>query len=398
MRRWIMHVDMDAFYASVEQRDNPEYRGRPVIVGGLSSRGVVATASYEARKLGVHSAMSIVKAKELCPDGIYLRPRFAVYHAISEQVHEIMHRYTPYIEPLSLDEAFLDVTGLHGRFTGPYALGKAIKEDIWEATGLVASVGVAPNKYLAKLASDIKKPNGLVVVPYGKEAEFVAPLPVKRLWGVGKQMTKRLQEAGFYKIGQLAALPDERALKSIAGNQAKRLYDMARGIDERPVEYERQVHSIGNELTYEEDLIDPQLIDQEWYFFAHKVAKRLRQQNLKGRTIAIKVRFNDFETLSRQKRIEVPTDNEETLYRVGMMLYNKLNINKPIRLLGLTVSDFAGALGQTSLFEEETFQEDLARAMDGLEAKFGEGIVMKGALWQRATQQKREEENHNETF
>ena len=398
MRRWIMHVDMDAFYASVEQRDNPEYRGRPVIVGGLSSRGVVATASYEARKLGVHSAMSIVKAKELCPDGIYLRPRFAVYHAISEQVHEIMHRYTPYIEPLSLDEAFLDVTGLHGRFTGPYALGKAIKEDIWEATGLVASVGVAPNKYLAKLASDIKKPNGLVVVPYGQEAQFVAPLPVKRLWGVGKQMAKRLQEAGFYKIGQLAALPDKRALKLIAGNQAKRLYDMARGIDERPVEYERQVHSIGNELTYEEDLIDPQLIDQEWYFFAHKVAKRLRQQNLKGRTIAIKVRFNDFETLSRQKRIEVPTDNEETLYRVGMMLYNKLNINKPIRLLGLTVSDFAGALGQTSLFEEETFQEDLARAMDGLEAKFGEGIVMKGALWQRATQQKGEEENHNETF
>lgn len=398
MRRWIMHVDMDAFYASVEQRDNPQYRGRPVIVGGLSSRGVVATASYEARKLGVHSAMSIVKAKELCPDGIYLRPRFAVYHAISEQVHEIMHRYTPYIEPLSLDEAFLDVTGLHGRFTGPYALGKAIKDEIWEATGLVASVGVAPNKYLAKLASDIKKPNGLVVVPYGQEAQFVAPLPVKRLWGVGKQMTKRLQAAGFYKIGQLAALPDESALKPIAGNQAKRLYDMARGIDERPVEYERQVHSIGNELTYEEDLMDPQLIDQEWYFFAHKVAKRLRQQNLKGRTIAIKVRFNDFETLSRQKRIEVPTDNEETLYRVGMMLYNKLNINKPIRLLGLTVSDFAGALGQTSLFEEETFQEDLARAMDGLEAKFGEGIVMKGALWQRATQQKREEENHNETF
>lgn len=398
MRRWIMHVDMDAFYASVEQRDNPEYRGRPVIVGGLSSRGVVATASYEARKLGVHSAMSIVKAKELCPDGIYLRPRFAVYHAISEQVHEIMHRYTPYIEPLSLDEAFLDVTGLHGRFTGPYALGKAIKDDIWKATGLIASVGVAPNKYLAKLASDIKKPNGLVVIPYGQEAQFVAPLPVKRLWGVGRHMEKRLQAAGFYKIGQLAALPHEGALKSIVGNQAKRLYDMARGIDERPVEYERQIHSIGNELTYEHDLEDSEVIDREWYYFAHKVAKRLRQHNLKGRTIAIKVRFNDFETISRQKRIEIATDSEETLYRVGMMLYNKLNINKPIRLLGLTVSDFAETWGQTSLFEEETSQEDLAKAVDGLEAKFGEGIVMKGALWERANQQKREEENHNETI
>ncbi|SUP44144.1 DNA polymerase IV [Veillonella criceti] len=398
MRRWIMHVDMDAFYASVEQRDNPEYRGRPVIVGGLSSRGVVATASYEARKLGVHSAMSIVKAKELCPDGIYLRPRFAVYHAISEQVHEIMHRYTPYIEPLSLDEAFLDVTGLHGQFTGPYALGKAIKDDIWKATGLIASVGVAPNKYLAKLASDIKKPNGLVVIPYGQEAQFVAPLPVKRLWGVGRHMEKRLQAAGFYTIGQLAALPHEGALKSIVGNQAKRLYDMARGIDERPVEYERQIHSIGNELTYEHDLEDSEVIDREWYYFAHKVAKRLRQHNLKGRTIAIKVRFNDFETISRQKRIEIATDSEETLYRVGMMLYNKLNINKPIRLLGLTVSDFAETWGQTSLFEEETSQEDLAKAVDGLEAKFGEGIVMKGALWERANQQKREEENHNETI
>lgn len=398
MRRWIMHVDMDAFYASVEQRDNPEYRGRPVIVGGLSSRGVVATASYEARKLGVHSAMSMAKARQLCPDGIYLRPRFEVYHAISEQVHAIMERYTPYIEPLSLDEAFLDVTGLHNRFAGPYAVGKAIKVDILEATSLVASVGLAPNKYLAKLASDIKKPDGLVVIPYGQEARFIANLPVKRLWGVGRQTEKRLNEAGFYKIGQIAALPDELKLRPVAGNQAKRLYDLARGIDERPVEYERMIHSIGNELTYETDLTDEVVIDREWHYFAHKVAKRLRRQGLKGHTVAIKVRFNDFKTISRQKRLDMPTDNEETLYRIGLLLYNKLNIDKPIRLLGLTVSDFAGDWGQTSLFENEVSQDELAKTVDDLEAKFGEGIVMKGALWERAAGQKREEENQDETF
>lgn len=177
MRRWIMHVDMDAFYASVEQRDHPEYKGRPVIVGGLSLRGVVATASYEARRYGVHSAMSMAKARELCPEGIFLRPRFYHYRAISEQIHRIMERYSPYIEPLSLDEAFLDVTGAGAQFASPYAMARQFKDDVLAATGLVVSVGVAPNKFLAKLASDIRKPDGLVIVPHGKEAAMIAPLP-----------------------------------------------------------------------------------------------------------------------------------------------------------------------------------------------------------------------------
>ncbi|MBS4913278.1 MAG: DNA polymerase IV [Veillonella sp.] len=398
MRRWVMHVDMDAFYASVEQRDNPDYQGHPVIVGGLSSRGVVATASYEARALGVHSAMSMVKARQLCPDGIYLRPRFDVYHQISEQIHEIMRRYTPYIEPLSLDEAFLEVTGMHKQFKGPYDMGKAIKKDIWEATALVASVGVAPNKYLAKLASDLRKPDGLMVIPYGSEAKIIAPLPVKRLWGVGKRTAQILQDAGFYKIGQLAQLPNASSLIPLLGSQAQRIYDMSRGIDNRPVEYDREVQSIGNELTYTEDLTDPDVIDREWYFYAHKVAKRLRDAGVKGQTISVKVRFNDFKTTSRQVSLQIPTDSEETLYRVGTMLYNKIKITKPIRLLGLSVSGFVKADEQVSLFDEPEVSDELTKAVDSLEAKFGEGVIMKGALWERVHSKVGKRDDEDGTF
>lgn len=398
MRRWVMHVDMDAFYASVEQRDNPEYRGRPVIVGGLSSRGVVATASYEARQFGIHSAMSMVKAHKLCPEGIFLRPRIDVYRDISDTIHTIMSHYTPYIEPLSLDEAFLDLTGLHTQYKGPYEVGRAIKDEIFEATSLIASVGIAPNKYLAKLASDLRKPDGLMIIPYGEEARTIASLPVKRLWGVGKRTEDILKEAGFYKIGQIATLPDERSLIPLLGSQAKRIYLMAQGIDDRPVEYDRMIQSIGNEETYLDDMVDGEKIDREWYYYAHKVAKRLREAGLKGQTISIKIRFNDFKTLTRQTSLQIPTDSEETLYRVGVMLYNKVKITKPIRLLGLSVSGLISADEQMSLFEEPAHHEGLTKAVDLLEKKFGEGIVMKGALWERAHSKYRKRDDEDGTF
>ncbi|MDY3974205.1 MAG: DNA polymerase IV [Veillonella caviae] len=398
MRRWVMHVDMDAFYASVEQRDNPEYRGRPVIVGGLSSRGVVATASYEARELGVHSAMSMVKARKLCPEGIFLRPRFEVYRQISDEIHTIMSHYTPYIEPLSLDEAFLDLTGLHTQYKGPYEVGRAIKDEIWEATSLVASVGIAPNKYLAKLASDLRKPDGLVIIPYGEEARSIAQLPVKRLWGVGKRTGEVLKAEGFYKIGQIAALPNEQALIPLLGSQAKRIYLMALGIDDRPVEYDRVIQSIGNEETYLDDVIDPEEINREWYYYAHKVAKRLREAGVKGQTVSIKIRFNDFKTLTRQTSLQIPTNSEETLYRVGVMLYNKVKITKPIRLLGLSVSGLVAADEQIGLFEEPAHHEDLTKAVDLLEKKFGEGIVIKGALWERAHGKHRKRDDEDDTL
>lgn len=402
MRRWIMHVDMDAFFASVEQLDHPEYKGHPVIVGGLSSRGVVATASYEARKFGVHSAMPISRAKKLCPHGIYVYPNMARYKEISHIIHKVMEEFTPIIEPLSLDEAFLDVTGITHKFTGPKALGRAIKDRVFEETGLIISAGLAPNKFLAKLASDLDKPDGLVVIPYGKECESLANLPIKRIWGVGPSTERRLKDGGFALIKDVQALPDEKPLVPYVGNQARRIWELARGIDERPVEPDRQIQSVGNEETYESDVEDPAAIELELHYFANRVAKRLRKYGLMGHTVSIKVRYNDFKTVSRQKRIDSATDQERIIYDTSVLLWNKLMGAaplpqfdtsvldmplKPIRLLGVTVSGLSTeGIVQDDLFSIEMDEKDekLLTVLDSLASKFGEGAIMSGALWRRA--------------
>ena len=397
-----MHVDMDAFFASVEQLDHPEYKGHPVIVGGLSSRGVVATASYEARKFGVHSAMPISRAKKLCPHGIYVYPNMARYKEISHIIHKVMEEFTPIIEPLSLDEAFLDVTGITHKFTGPKALGRAIKNRVFEETGLIISAGLAPNKFLAKLASDLDKPDGLVVIPYGKECESLANLPIKRIWGVGPSTERRLKDGGFALIKDVQALPDEKPLLPYVGNQAHRIWELARGIDERPVEPDRQIQSVGNEETYESDIEDPAVIDLELHYFANRVAKRLRKYGLMGHTVSIKVRYNDFKTVSRQKRLDSATDQERIIYDTSVLLWNKLMrtaplpqfdtsvLNmpiKPIRLLGVTVSGLSTeGIVQDDLFSIGTDEKDekLSTVLDSLASKFGEGAIMSGALWRRA--------------
>lgn len=416
MRRWIMHVDMDAFFASVEQLDHPEYKGHPVIVGGLSSRGVVATASYEARKFGVHSAMPISRAKKLCPHGIYVYPNMARYKEISQIIHKVMEEFTPIIEPLSLDEAFLDVTGITHKFTGPKALGRAIKDRVFEETGLIISAGLAPNKFLAKLASDLDKPDGLVVIPYGKEYESLANLPIKRIWGVGPSTEKRLKDGGFSLIKDIQALPDEKPLVPYVGNQARRVWELARGIDERPVETDRQIQSVGNEETYEYDVEDPAAIDLELHYFANRVAKRLRKYGLMGHTVSIKVRYKDFKTVSRQKRLDSSTDQEHVIYDTSVLLWNKLMRDalsvkqeeqevmgatprpkfdnsilevpvKPIRLLGVTASGLSTeGIVQDDLFSIEADEKDekLSTVLDSLASKFGEGAIMSGALWRRA--------------
>ena len=411
-----MHVDMDAFFASVEQLDHPEYKGHPVIVGGLSSRGVVATASYEARKFGVHSAMPISRAKKLCPHGIYVYPNMARYKEISHIIHKVMEEFTPIIEPLSLDEAFLDVTGITHKFTGPKALGRAIKDRVFEETGLIISAGLAPNKFLAKLASDLDKPDGLVVIPYGKECESLANLPIKRIWGVGPSTERRLKDGGFTLIKDVQALPDEKPLVPYVGNQARRIWELARGIDERPVEPDRQIQSVGNEETYESDVEDPAVIDLELHYFANRVAKRLRKYGLMGHTVSIKVRYNDFKTVSRQKRLDSSTDQERVIYDTSVLLWNKLMRDalsvkqeeqevmgatpkpkfdnsilevpvKPIRLLGVTVSGLSTeGIVQDDLFSIEADEKDekLSIVLDSLASKFGEGAIMSGALWRRA--------------
>ena len=442
-----MHVDMDAFFASIEQLDHPEYKGHPVIVGGLSSRGVVATCSYEARKFGVHSAMPISRAKKLCPDGIYVYPRMDRYKEVSEQIFSIMKEFTPYIEPLSVDEAFLEVSGMSTMYSGPKALGRAIKDRVFEETGLIISAGLAPNKFLAKLASDLDKPDGLVVIPYGREKEILAPLPIKRIWGVGPHTEKRLKAGGFHLMRHIQALPDESSLIPLVGNQARRIWELANGIDDRPVETDRKIQSIGAEETYEEDLTDGSAIELEFRYFANRLSKRLRKRNLLGHTVSIKVRYDDFTTVSRQKRLDTPSDHEHVFFETALLLWNKLMQDKtskqpkgtkkdvealgattkvtsthfkyssskdsksnyigsnhntsklsgssernfmdppgPIRLLGLTVSGLDEEVPmQDSLFEspQDETEDKLAGVLDSLESKFGETVIMSGALWQR---------------
>ena len=396
-----MHVDMDAFFASIEQLDHPEYKGHPVIVGGLSSRGVVATCSYEARKFGVHSAMPISRAKKLCPDGIYVYPRMDRYKEVSEQIFSIMKEFTPYIEPLSVDEAFLEVSGMSTMYSGPKALGRAIKDRVFEETGLIISAGLAPNKFLAKLASDLDKPDGLVVIPYGREKEILAPLPIKRIWGVGPRTEKILKTGGFHLMRHIQALPDESSLIPHVGNQARRIWELANGIDDRPVETDRKIQSIGAEETYEEDLTDGSTIELEFRYFANRLSKRLRKRNLLGHTVSIKVRYDDFTTVSRQKRLDTPSDHEHVFFETALLLWNKLMQDKtskqlkgvtfmdppgPIRLLGLTVSGLDEEVPmQDSLFEspKNETENKLAGVLDSLESKFGETAVMSGALWQR---------------
>ena len=422
-----MHVDMDAFFASIEQLDHPEYKGHPVIVGGLSSRGVVATCSYEARKFGVHSAMPISRAKKLCPDGIYVYPRMDRYKEVSEQIFSIMKEFTPYIEPLSVDEAFLEVSGMSTMYSGPKALGRAIKDRVFEETGLIISAGLAPNKFLAKLASDLDKPDGLVVIPYGREKEILAPLPIKRIWGVGPRTEKILKTGGFHLMRHIQALPDESSLIPLVGNQARRIWELANGIDDRPVETDRKIQSIGAEETYEEDLTDGSAIELEFRYFANRLSKRLRKRNLLGHTVSIKVRYDDFTTVSRQKRLDTPSDHEHVFFETALILWNKLMQDKTskqpkgtkkdvemlgattkvksrnskyssskgitfmeppglIRLLGLTVSVLDEEVPmQDSLFEspQDETEDKLASVLDSLESKFGETAVMSGALWQR---------------
>ena len=421
-----MHVDMDAFFASIEQLDHPEYKGHPVIVGGLSSRGVVATCSYEARKFGVHSAMPISRAKKLCPDGVYVYPRMDRYKEVSHQIFSIMKEFTPHIEPLSIDEAFLEVSGMSTMYSGPKALGRAIKDRVFEETGLIISAGLAPNKFLAKLASDLDKPDGLVVIPYGREKEILAPLPIKRIWGVGPRTEKILKTGGFHLMRHIQALPDESCLIPLVGNQARRIWELANGIDDRPVETDRKIQSIGAEETYEEDLTDGSAIELEFRYFANRLSKRLRKRNLLGHTVSIKVRYDDFTTVSRQKRLDTPSDHEHVFFETALLLWNKLMQDKtskkpkgkakeleslgattkiqdkactysseetrwmdppgPIRLLGLTVSGLDEEVPmQDSLFESPKYETEnkLAGILDSLESKFGETAVMSGALWQR---------------
>ncbi len=380
----ILDADMDAFYASVEERDRPELVGKPVIVGGSpEKRGVVSAANYVARRYGVHSAMPSVTAHRLCPQGIYLPPRIDYYAEVSAQIREAFERFTPLVEPLSLDEAFLDVTGSEHLFGPAMDIGRKIKQTIRQELRLVASVGVAPNKFLTKIASDLKKPDALVVVEPDKVQEFLDPLPVERLWGVGKQSSKVFQRLGIRTIGQLRQWPLD-VLQARFGSSGEHLWNLAYGRDDRPVVSEREAKSISNETTFERDITDMEVLRAWLVDLVEQVGWRLRRQRLRGRTVQLKVRFADFSLTTRSQTLPEPTDITDEFRRaVDDLLCHRLPAGHlPVRLLGLGVSglDDTG-LVQGILFDQEERQKQsqVDAVADQVKEKFGFGAIRRGS-------------------
>ncbi len=389
--RVILHLDMDAFYAAIEQRDRPELRGLPVIVGadpqGGRGRGVVATASYEARRFGVGSAMPISQAWKLCPQGVYVPVDMARYARVSKQVMAILRDVTDLVEPLSIDEAFLDVTGRRRALGDGAAVARLLKQRIHEATQLTASVGVATCKLVAKIASDMRKPDGLVVVPPGGEAAFLAPLPVRRLWGVGPKMEEQLVKAGVHTIGQLAAL-DSARLQRRLGAHGLDLQRLARGDDVRAVSGgAHEAKSIGQEHTYDEDTGDPARLRATLLELADGVARRLREAGLRARTLTLKYRDESFTTLTRARTLDAPTDAGERVFATAFSLFERVHGRRRVRLLGIYASHFEER-AQRGLFEEPPSAADTLR--DAVARKFGRGALV------RASQLGRGERRHPE--
>ena len=381
--RSVLHVDMDAFYAAVEQRDRPELRGKPVIVGadprGGLGRGVVSTASYEARKFGVGSAMPISEAYRRCPHGIYVPVDMAKYAGVSDEVMAIFATVTDLVEPVSIDEAFLDVTGsrrLHG--TGE-TIARRVKDAIHAKTALTASVGVATSKLVAKIASDMRKPDGLVVVAPGTEAAVLAPLPVRRLWGVGAKTEERLLALGVHTIGDIVA--QEATLCRRLGEGATTLARLARGEDDRPVvAHGEDAKSLGQEHTFDEDTIDAGVLRTTLLGLCDAVARRVREHEVRGRTVTLKYRTEGFETFMRSSTLERATDSGDVMFETASRLFENVHRGRKVRLLGVYASGLAGD-DQLDLFPEETRPADKVR--DAVTKKFGRGALTRASLLPR---------------
>jgi DNA polymerase-4 len=378
--RTILHVDLDAFYASVEQRDDPSLRGKPVIVGGDRRRGVVCAASYEARPFGVKSAMPMSQAVKLCPHAVVLWPRFDAYSAVSGEFFSILESFSPLVEGLSLDEAFLDVTGEERLFGDGPTIAKKIKQRVRDELALVVSVGVAPTKFVAKIASDLKKPDGLVVVEPDRVLEFLHPLPLSRLWGVGKVTEQALAELGLRTIGDVARLGEARLVRRLGEEHGRHLAALAAGIDERDVEPDRAPVSIGHEDTFDEDLraraaLRVHVLDQ-----ADRVAARLREANLRSRVITLKVKYADHERTSRRRSIERPTSDGRVIGRVATELLEGVPSieRRGVRLTGVSCSGLEDKDRPRQMaFDEAEAErgEALGAALDKIAAKFGRAAV-----------------------
>lgn len=376
----ILHVDMDAFYASIEQRDNPALRGRPLVVGGSAEgRGVVATANYEARRFGIHSAMPVRKALHLCPDLTIVRPRMDVYAQVSKEIREIFESFTPLVEPLSFDEAFLDVRETAHLFGGPEQIGRSIKETIRARLGLVASVGIAPNKVLAKIASDIQKPDALVVIHPDQIESFLDPLPIERLWGVGKATGATMKRISIRTIADLKRL-DPDSLQDLFGNSAQHYWELARGIDDRAVVPYREAKSISSETTFPEDISNREDLYGCLVYLVESVSRRLRSHGWKGKGIELKVRYHDFHSITRSQILPNPTDLTEELLRAANLLFHTKipQDNRPVRLLGFGIHHLRQeTYQQLSLFDQPKLekQRSLDQVTDLIANKFGRNAI-----------------------
>ena len=396
----IIHVDMDAFFASVEQLDNPALKGQPVIVGGRpGGRGVVSAASYEARAFGVHSAMPLKTALRLCPQGVFLPVRFARYGEISKHIREIFHRYTPMVEPLSSDEAFLDVKGSEGLFGSAETIGRKIKEEILNETGLTASVGLGPNKFLAKLASDLRKPDGFVVITLDKIREILDPLPVGRLWGVGKKAELRLHAQGYKTIGQIAAA-NPKALERAFGPSAIHLWELAQGIDFRVVTPDRLAKSLSADITFSEDIEDEEVLGEKLLDLVEHLGSRLRKKEIKAAVIEVKLRSSDFETRSVSKSLLEPMNETMLLWGEAKALLQKLLKFDllPARLISVGAvrlvrpGEIQGGLFDTKIIKK---QGEIDRTLDAIKEKFGSESIGRGVfLTSDDKKSKKEQKEH----
>lgn len=377
----ILHVDMDAFFASVELLDHPELVGKPVIVGHPSARSVVTAATYEARKFGVNSAMPMAVALRRCPQAIVLEPHYDRYQRYSKRVMELFRDVTPLVEVLGIDEAFLDVAGARRLLGTPWEIGRHIRATVFAETGLRCSVGAAATKYVAKLASSRSKPDGLLVVPEAETLAFLHPQPISALWGVGVKTAEKLERLGLRTVGDVAAIPLDALTRALGPASATHLHELSWARDPRAVSTEHTEKSIGHERTFERNIVDRAELEKEMLRLSNAVGARLRQGGMRARTVALKLRFDDFSTITRSRTLADPTDLGRRIYEEARSLYaDSGRAGEPIRLLGVRGEQLTGGTAELGLWDEDGDWRDAEHALDAIAAKFGKALVRPAAL------------------
>jgi len=389
----IIHLDLDAFFASVEQRDNPAYQGKPLIVGGInggegnSNRGVVCAASYEARKCGVHAGMPIWEARQKCPQGIFIPSQMIKYLEASKKFFQICSTYTPLIEPLSIDELFLDVSGCESLFGSSEIIGRKIKKRVYQELGIKVSIGIAENKFLAKIATNLGKPDGFYIIPSKDIQKILYSLPVSSLWGIGKKTEELLKKSGIYQVKQLAKMPDS-ILENLLGKNGKKMKLLAQGIDESPVTPPSTAKSIGKETTFGTNITEKAVLVKELLKISQMVGYTARKKGYKGRTITLKIRFHNFVTFNRSKTLENPTHIDDIIFKTVVELLDKVRHKKGgVRLLGIKLSNLTSGkeIKQLKFLRDEEDKKDdklqqLTQSLDKIREKFGSKAVTRASL------------------